>query len=216
MPQVDREIPEASRERQYRFENTSLIGQQLNHSINWASATPHTMSVEKGMLIRAHKECRPGFALEHLPHDENCWRNIIFTDEKVFQRKIRRNPGEGVTLPTVRTIAVPAPGLIKLVHDQSPIHKSRVVSIWLQDRPEIKVLEWPSKGCDLNPIEHLWAMMVWERDVGEQHTHQAVETKANDLWENVRPRPLLCMSLVDSIPNRLREVIEADGGWTSY
>ncbi|XP_064094409.1 uncharacterized protein LOC135206856 [Macrobrachium nipponense] len=105
---------------------------------------------------------------------------------------------EQVFLPTVRAMAVPAPGVIKLVHDQSPIHNSHVV------------------GCDLNPIEHLWAMMVRELNVGEQRTRQAEETKAYVMWVNVRRRPQLCMNLVDSVPARLCEVTDADGGWTSY
>ncbi|XP_064116690.1 uncharacterized protein LOC135222533 [Macrobrachium nipponense] len=39
----------------------------------------------KGWLTPAHKKCRLGFALKHLPHEENYWRIVIFTDGKVFQ-----------------------------------------------------------------------------------------------------------------------------------
>ncbi|XP_068237152.1 uncharacterized protein [Palaemon carinicauda] len=56
----------------------------LRRGLNEAGICCHIPSY-KGMLTPAHKECRLGFALEHLPHDENYWRNIIFTDEKVFQ-----------------------------------------------------------------------------------------------------------------------------------
>ena len=40
-------------------------------------------------------------------------------------------------LPIVRCMPIPASDLIKLVHDQSPIHNSKIVSVWLQDHPEL-------------------------------------------------------------------------------
>lgn len=35
-------------------------------------------------LTQTHKESRLGFALEYLPYDEEFWKSVIFTDEKVL------------------------------------------------------------------------------------------------------------------------------------
>lgn len=39
----------------------------------------------KGWLTPTNKESRLGFALEHLPHTEEYWRSVIYTDETVFR-----------------------------------------------------------------------------------------------------------------------------------
>lgn len=124
---------------------------------------------------------------------------------------------EEVLLPTVRAMAIPAPLPITLVHDNSSIHSSRMVKEWLNGHPEIHIVNWPPKGCDLNPIEHLWAAMVrdWEVE-GEQRTAAAVQLTAERVWENFRRNPGLCQKLVESLPRRINEVIDKHGGWTHY
>ncbi|KAK4318803.1 hypothetical protein Pmani_010226 [Petrolisthes manimaculis] len=123
---------------------------------------------------------------------------------------------EDVLLPTVRCMAIPHPHPIIQVHDNSPVHTSNVVKKWLEQHPEIEAINWPPKGCDLNPIENLWAIMVRDWDVGEQRTCQAIETKAFDVWESIRRRPNICQNLVKCMPERINEVIYANGGWSSY
>lgn len=55
-------------------------------------------------------------------------------------------------IPSVR-MAYPS-GQIYFVHDNSAVHKARIVRDWLQNQSDVTVIEWPSKSPDLNPIEN--------------------------------------------------------------
>ncbi|KAI8442430.1 hypothetical protein MSG28_005944 [Choristoneura fumiferana] len=70
-----------------------------------------------------------------------------------------------VMLPSVR-VAYPE-GQIYLVHDNSSVHKSKIVKDWLNSQKDITVFEWPAKSPDLNPIENLWGQMVLNWDSSE-------------------------------------------------
>lgn len=118
-------------------------------------------------------------------------------------------------LPSVRAYAIPNPQPIYMVQDRSPIHTSRAVTRWFETHPEIILLDWPPKGADCNPIENLWAHMVAEWVV-EEKTREAVMRHARNVWEGMRGTPDMCSNLVDSLPTRLQEVIDAGGGWTRY
>lgn len=118
-------------------------------------------------------------------------------------------------LPSVRTYAIMEPDPIYFVQDRSPIHNSGIVRDWFSRHPEIHLLDWPPKGCDINPIENIWGIMKREWEVGEQ-TKAAVIRHSYDVWEGIRGTPDMCSKLVDSLPSRLQQVIDADGGWIKY
>ena len=108
------------------------------------------------------------------------------------------------------------PGPVIFMHDRCPIHTARIVQEWFRGREDLQLLDWPSKGADMNPIENIWANMVncWEPE-RERTPHQLMDhTRAQ--WELFRNRPQLIRNHVASMPNRLREVIEKEGGWTSH
>lgn len=119
-------------------------------------------------------------------------------------------------LPSIREKAIPAPNPIRFVHDRSPVHMSRVVRDWFREHPLIEVLEWPSKGCDMNVIENVWAMMVRTWDIHDERNREAIENHAIAEWENIRRVPNYTQRLIDSVPNRLNAVIAANGGWGKY
>ena len=120
-------------------------------------------------------------------------------------------------LPSLRERDFPAhPGPIIFVQDRSPIHMARVVREWFANQNVLQLLEWPSRGCDCNPIEHVWANMVNSWDPAAERTPQALMDHVQRSWETLREKPDLIRNLVMSMPQRLAEVIEKEGGWTHY
>lgn len=91
-------------------------------------------------------------------------------------------------MPSIHTNAIAVPNTIRFVHDRSPIHTSHVVREWLGQHPEIEVINWPSKDCDMNPIEDVWAMMVRTWDVGDEMTLASTENHARVEWETLKHR----------------------------
>ncbi|GFV89659.1 transposable element Tcb1 transposase [Trichonephila clavipes] len=80
----------------------------------------------------------------------------------------------------------------------------------------VQKLDWPSHSPDLNPIEHLWDEL--ERRLRSQPNRpsslQAFTSAVMDAWKAV---PMVTyQKLVESLPKRLKAVIHAKGGPTSY
>lgn len=119
-------------------------------------------------------------------------------------------------LPSIREKAIPAPNPIRFVHDRSPVHTSRVVRDWFHEHPEVEIIEWPSKGCDVNVIENVWALMVRTWNVQDERNREAIENHAIAEWENIRRIPNYTQHLVDSVPDRLNAIIAAHGRWGKY
>ena len=42
--------------------------------------------------------------------------------------------------------------------DNAPCHKVKTVTIWFQES-NIKILQWPARSPDLNPIENVWTVL---------------------------------------------------------
>jgi len=101
-----------------------------------------------------------------------------------------------------------------LQHDNDPKHTSRAACTWLEAH-HVATLAWPSQSPDLNPIEHLWAIL--KRRVREGAPLGSVD----ELWERLEHtwwavEPSLCLRLVKSMPARIDAVIRAKGGYTRF
>lgn len=98
---------------------------------------------------------------------------------------------ETCLLPSVRMCAIDEPLPIILVQDRSPIHTSRAVTTWFANHQEFQLLDWPPKGCDINPIENLWGIMKSEWEVQEK-TKASIIQKSTETWESLRRTPDIC------------------------
>ncbi|KAJ4429256.1 hypothetical protein ANN_26259 [Periplaneta americana] len=81
-------------------------------------------------------------------------------------------------------------------------------------RPEIEIINWPSKSPDLNVIENLQAELK-KRIATYAHrssrSRDELWDQVVDTWEDLAGDQNLFHNLVTSMPDRLRAVIEADG-----
>lgn len=121
-----------------------------------------------------------------------------------------------VMLPTVRAI-YPANELpvINFVDDNCPIHRAAIVQDYLLQHPEIHRIPWPARSPDLNPIEHLWALMIQRWDHRNERGHEELVAHCLQIWGQMRATDF-CASLVASMRQRLQAVIDAEGGYTRF
>ena len=98
-------------------------------------------------------------------------------------------------------------------HDNDPKHMATIVANWLNGNGAER-LHWLSFSPDLNPIEHLWDEV--ERQLKKKQPKSQNELKESliEVWHGIELPTL--KKLVDSVGNRLNEVIRTRGYPTRY
>jgi len=99
--------------------------------------------------------------------------------------------------------------------DNASIHKSKETMAWL-GRQKINVLDWPARSPDLNPIENLWGIIV-RRIYAENRQFQTVDALKSAIqaaWTSIDRQ--MIQNLVNSMQNRIFQVINRSGKCTDY
>ena len=113
-------------------------------------------------------------------------------------------------LPEVRNMFQ---GNWRLQQDNDPKHTSRVAKEFLKNNvPE--VMDWPSNSPDLNPIENLWAIVKRNTELRRPKNLNELDVFLHEEWVKI-PNNLL-INLVNSMPQRCREVIDRNGERIPY
>lgn len=99
------------------------------------------------------------------------------------------------------------------MHDNDPKHTAKLTKAWLRMQGVV-VMQWPPNSPDLNPIEHLWAHLKANWGGSGRINKRAQYELVEEAWHRIPPR--VVRSLVDSMPRRIKAVLDARRGNTRY
>ena len=101
-----------------------------------------------------------------------------------------------------------------LAQDNAPCHSARTTQQFLALN-NIRVMPWPAKSPDLNPIEHIWDLIKRNvKALHPPHDINALERSVQQVWQQIR-QPTIQRYIV-SMRKRCLAVIRARGGHTPY
>lgn len=124
---------------------------------------------------------------------------------------------EGDMMPSVMTYAlIPCQERVTSMQDNCPIHTDRIATWWFQDQRNLQLLAWPTKPCDQNPTENVWANTVNLWEAQQEWTSRKLLAHVQTEWEGLRRKTVIFYNHVTSVPERLREVIRSNDGWTVH
>ena len=99
--------------------------------------------------------------------------------------------------------------------DNDPKHTSKLARAWFASEG-IQVMSWPAQSPDLNPIEHLWRhlkMKLGRYELRAKGVHELWE-RCDHEWNSFTQED--CRKYFDSMPARVKAVLKAKGGYTSF
>jgi transposase len=98
--------------------------------------------------------------------------------------------------------------------DNDPKHKAKIVRQWLSEHVPRWTNDWPAQSPDLNPMENVWSMVKAEvhkqQPTNKQQLEQAIKKACRSITTHTIQR------LIQSMPNRLSAVIQANGAHCKY
>ena len=98
-------------------------------------------------------------------------------------------------------------------HDNDPKHTSKTTAALLK-RLRVKVMDWPSMSPDLNPIEHLWGILKRKVKMHKVSNIHQLRDAVMEQWKSIPVAT--CEALVNSMPRRVKAVLDNNGGQTKY
>lgn len=103
--------------------------------------------------------------------------------------------------------------VFRFYQDNDPKHKAGIVQTWLiWNCPH--VVHPPAQSPDMNVIENLWAILDTNIRKRKISNKSDLKTALTEEWEKITPQ--VTQKLVESMPKRLKMVVDQKGGHTKY
>lgn len=99
--------------------------------------------------------------------------------------------------------------------DNDPKHTAHLTKQWFEDN-NVKVSPWPTQSPDLNLIEHLWNDVDrWLRASNNIiRERDALWKYVSQVWNETALET--CTKLIETMPERIQDIINAKGGYTRW
>jgi hypothetical protein len=103
----------------------------------------------------------------------------------------------------------------KFQQDNPPVHTSKMSKKWFKTN-KIDVIEWPAYSPDLSPIENVWGFLVRKVYANGQQYQSVEELSAaiKKYWKTISLSDI--KKFVNSMPNRIYELISNKGYSIDY
>jgi transposase len=99
-----------------------------------------------------------------------------------------------------------------LQQDNARPHTAKFTRNWMSANG-IKIMDWPACSPDLNPIEHVWAIMKNRLEVLNPKNSSAFMDAIKKVWAELWDDGELVKTLIESMPKRIAKCIKAKGGY---
>ena len=151
---------------------------------------------------------------------------IVFMDSSIT-KDVYISMLSGNLLPFIDILHADSQTNVIFQQDNATPHSCKGTKQWLQGEAEkhgFSIMEWPANSPDLNPIEHLWSHIkqelhrrypdTWHLKGSPNVIRSILKERIHKVWWDIGP--MLLANLVESMPRRIRAVIDARGNVTCY
>lgn len=97
--------------------------------------------------------------------------------------------------------------------DNNPKHKSKLAAKWREDN-NVDRLPWPAQSPDQNCIENVWHVLKIRVSNRRPRNLDELKKTVKSEWGKLSKE--YAKKLIDSMPRRVKAMIEAGGNYTIY
>ena len=101
------------------------------------------------------------------------------------------------------------------MHDGAPCHRSKMVKQYLMEK-NVTVLDWPGNSPDMNPIENIWGIMKQKLARETITSKQELISRILHRWFRDPAIFEVLVRVTESMPQRMKAVIDSNGGHTKF